>query len=84
LDAAKKLSDVSQISLPSISTGYNGGPSEVVAKITLQKLFLWCIKQSGQIKQIRICNIEEDKNKIWLKVMHQYFQKAQDFDIFNS
>jgi hypothetical protein len=47
LDAAKKLSDVSQISLPSLSTGYNGGPSEEVAKITLQKLFLWSIKQTG-------------------------------------
>ena len=38
----------------------------------------------SSITQIKVCNIEEDKHQIWLKEMHNYFQKAKNYDSFKE
>jgi len=85
LDRAKKLKDVRAISIPAISSGYFGGNPTVVATIILQACLNWSMqKDTGALRTIRLCNIEDSVHLVFLEKLHFIFKSATGYEKNNQ
>lgn len=85
LDRAKKLKDVRTISIPAISAGSGGGNPTIVATIILQACLNWSMqKETGALRTIRICNVEDPINLVFLEKLHLIFRSAAGFDRYHQ
>lgn len=66
------------LALPSISTGTYGFPPELNGYITIQCVLDWCMAcDTKQLKQIKICNFDQNIHEAFLKAFASLNQKYQ-------